>query len=489
MTIPALPVTLDISTVKATKNGGVGPAEPYLLTVFFKVDGETMRIVQRSDGKLVLSGDPVVRRTDSRHDNLPPIRDGQTVAVPDKVGRTTFALQPIALPGALGEAVVGGASGIAGVVYVLADEDNSPDDAILAGYNALVNQLTVELRALVRSIVVDPAAPGSSPVTITDEVIERITERITAKVKQAVKAASGPFQKFAQALNKDDIIGEQVLLFTESALLADTAQSDTDRFNGAGVKGDWTVAWSATAMVPADFNRPRRVTFDLAKLTCVSAGEIGGDEPYMWNVFFTVDGSTVTLGDDLRLRGQAAVTPTPGSHGNLGAGGTAAGQTIEIPDAVGRSTVVLDLVKFPPSLSAALVGGVSGVAGCVSVLLEQDLVAAGAAEAGHQAFNAEVKRILDELIPTLGVGNVSPGPDDLAAMSGRVAEKVREAVLAEGNVLEDIFAGLDPDDVVGFNVFLFTHKTLLAQPHKTIEATYGETGRYSLVGTAIAAPA
>ena len=131
----------------------------------------------------------------------------------------------------------------------------------------------------------------------------------------------------------------------------------------------------------------------------------------MWNVFFTIDGSTVSLRDDLRLRGQAAVTPTPGSHGNLRAGGVAAGQTIEVPDAVGRSTVVLDLVNLPPNLSGALVGGVSGVAGCVSVLLEQNLVAAEAAEAGHQAFNAEIKRILDEIIPTLGVGNVSPSPD------------------------------------------------------------------------------
>jgi len=489
MTIPALPVTIDIATVKATRNGGVGPAEPYLLTVFFKVDGETTKIIHRRDGKLALSGDPLVRRTDSRHGNLPPIRDGQTVAVPDKVGRTTFALQPIPLPGALGEAVVGGASGIAGVVYVLAEADNSPDDAIAAGYDALVDQLTVELRSLVRSVVVDPVAPGASPFTMSEAVKERITERITAKVKQAVKAASGPFQRFAQLLNKDDIIGNDVLLFTESGLLADRAPSDSRRFRGAGVRGDWTLAWSAAATVPPDFGRRRRVTFDLAKLTCESAGEAGGDEPYLWTVFFTIDGTTVSLRDDLRLRGSAALTTTPGSHGNLGAGGVGAGETIQIPDAVGRTTVILDLVKFPASLSGALVGGVSGAAGCVSVLLEQDLVAAGAAEAGHQAFNAEVKRVLDELIATLGVGNVAPSPDDLAALSGPIGDKVRQAILEEGNVLQDVFAGVDPDDVVGFNVFLFTHRALLADPSATITATYGQAGRYQLTGTVSAVPA
>jgi hypothetical protein len=489
MSIPALPVVLDISSVKATRNGGVGPAEPYLLTVFFKVDGETMRVVPRADGKLVLAGDPVVRRTDSRHGNLPPVRDGQTVAVPDRVGRAQLRLQPIPLPGALGDAVVGGASGVAGVVYVLAEQDKSPDDAILAGYNALVNQLTAELRALVGSIVVDPATPGASPLTISEPVIEGITARVSTKVKQAVKAASGPFQKLAQALNKDDIIGNEVLLLTEAGLIADRAQSGTTDFRGPDVRGDWTVSWSATATVPADFTRRRRVTIDLDKLTCVSPGEVAGDEPYLWNAFFTVDGTTVTLRDSLRLAGRAAVTTTPGSHRNLEPGGVGAGQTVHIPDPVGRTTMVLDLIRFPASVSGSLVGGVSGVAGCVSVLLEQDLVADSAAEAGHQAFNAEVTRILDELIPTLGLGNVTPSPEDLAAASGRIAEKVREAVLEEGNILQDLFAGADADDVVGFNVFLFPHKALLAEPRATITATYGDAGRYQVAGTVTAVPA
>lgn len=123
------------------------------------------------------------------------------------------------------------------------------------------------------------------------------------------------------------------------------------------------------------------------------------------------------------------------------------------------------------------------------MLLEQDLVAGDAAEAGHQAFNAEVKRVLEELIPTLGVGNVTPNPDDLAALGARIADKVRQAILDEGNVLQDIFAGADPDDVVGFNVFLFTHAAFLAKPSATITAAYGQSGRYELAGTVTAVPA
>lgn len=490
MSIPNLPVTIDLKSVTAIKNGEAGLAEPYLMTVFFSVDGGTMRIVQRADGKLVLSGTPAVRRTDSRHGNLPEIRDGETVNVPDKVGRNSFALKPIPLPGDLGQAVVGGASGVAGMLYVLAEEDAVSDAAILAGYDALVDQFTVELHNILAGVVVDPAAPGSNPLAVSAAVEEAITQRIKARVKEAVLVNSNLVQKFL-LLDKDDILGTDVLTFTETELLADRSRPFTRLFD-VGIRGEWRISGSADATVPPDFSRRRRVTFDLAKLTCVTAGEgavAGGDEPYMWNVYFTVDGTTVTLRDDLRLSGQAAVVTTPGSHGNLGAGGVTAGQTIEIPDAVGRGSVVLDLIRFPASLSAALVGGVSGVAGCVSVLLEQDLVAANAAEAGHQAFNAEVKRALDELIPTLGVGNTQPSPDDLAALSTRIGDKVRQAILDEGNVLQDLFAGVDPDDVVGFNVFLVTHRQLLSQPQVSIAATYGQAGRYDLVGSITAAPA
>jgi hypothetical protein len=488
MTLPDLPVTLALKTVTATKNGEVRFAEPYLLTLFFKVDGETMTIVQRADGKLALNGNPTIRKTASRHGNLPEIRDGQTVNVPANVGRTTFAMRPIPLPGDLAEVVVGGASGVAGMLYVLAEEDAVSDQAILAGYDALVAQFTAELKGIVSSIVIDPAAPGASPFDVSTAVKEAITERIKAKVKDAILANSNLIQKLGLLVDKDDILGTDVLIFSETSLLADRSQPFSKRFD-VGIRGDWRVAGSADATVPRGMAARRRVTVDLAKLTCVTGNEgavLGGDEPYMWNVFFTVDGSSVALGENLALSGQAVVATTPGSHGNLAAAGVQPGQTIEVPDAVGRSAQTLDLIPFPPSLAGSLVGGISGVTGCVSVLLEQDLVAASAAEAGHQAFNDEITRVLNELIPTLGVGNSTPSPDDLAALSGQIGDKVRAAIVEEGNLLQDLFAGVDPDDVVGFNVFLFSHRDLLAQPQQTFSASYGDAGRYDVTGTVTA---
>ncbi len=476
-TVPNLPVVLDLSTVIATKNGGLGLAEPYLLTVHFQVDGTSMKIVQRADGKLVLQGEPIIRRTPSGHGNLPQMRDGDTKPIPDTIGRFVTSMRPMALPGDLGDLVVGGASGVVGTLYVLNEEDGLSDQSVVAGYDTLVKQFTAELKKIINGIVIDPASPGTTPFTISEEVKKAITERISAKVKATILANSGLI------LNPDDPIGSDVLIFTESALLADPTQQFSKKFD-EGVPGDWTVRGSVTATVPADFTRRRRVTLDLDKLTCVTPTDlVGGDEPYMWNVFFIIDGTTVTLGENLKLSGTASIATTAGSHGNLAVNGVGAGQTVQVPDSVGRFTPVLDLIRFPVSLRDSLVGGISGVVGCVSVVLDQDLVADDAAEAGHQAFNAEVKRVLNELIPTLGVGNPAPSPDDVEALSGEIGEKVRAAILAEGSLLEDIFAGADPDDVIGFKVLLFPHSALLADAQQTLTVTFDDTGRYDMTVT------
>jgi hypothetical protein len=490
MSIPPLPVKVSIDTVTATKNGETGWAEPYLLTVFFKVDGQGAELFQRSDGKLVLHGEPRVRPSASRHGNLPRVRDGQTVDVPGNVGETPFSLRPIALPPPLGDAVVGGAPGVAGVVFVLAEEDAVSDTALRAGYEALVDQLGSELKDVLESVVVDPAAPGANPFSISQEVKDEITARITERVKKAIFANSTLIQK-AKLLDKDDIIGTDVVLFSESDLLGVPVRTFRRRFD-VGARGDWTLEGGFRAEVPADLRRRRRVTFDLVSLTCViptEGGLQGGDQPYMWNVFFTIDGASVAFGEDLRLRGRARVQASVGSHGNLGAGAAAmrAGDRVEIPDPVGRFVADLRLIPFPAALESALVGGVSGVAGCVSVLLEKDLVAPAAAEEGRKAFVDEVTRVLDELIPTLGVGSQTPDPADLEALGDRIGQRVREEILAAGGPVQDLLAALDPDDVIGFRVLLFTHADLIRRPHQPIAITYDDVGRYTAEGSVTAA--
>lgn len=90
------------------------------------------------------------------------------------------------------------------------------------------------------------------------------------------------------------------------------------------------------------------VQFDLERIECHDEGDGWGDaEPYLWTVFFKVDGDTVSLGDDLFLHGTATVTTTPGSHGNLGNTDVGEGDTLIVPSAIGEHTTRLRPIPVP----------------------------------------------------------------------------------------------------------------------------------------------
>ena len=64
------------------------------------------------------------------------------------------------------------------------------------------------------------------------------------------------------------------------------------------------------------------VRIELDRIHCHDEGDaVGSAEPYLWTVFFMIDGSTVSVSSSLTLDGTATVAFTPGSHGNLGSPG------------------------------------------------------------------------------------------------------------------------------------------------------------------------
>jgi len=202
-----------------------------------------------------------------------------------------------------------------------------------------------------------------------------------------------------------------------------------------------------------------QLKFNLDTIHCGDEGDGPGDaEPYLWSVFFKIDGDTTAIkpvNGALHLQGNATVVGTPGNHGNLGVQEVDAGQTVSIPKAIGQFETALAPIPIAgTSLSVA------GVAGVIAILMEADATPDDAVAAGHTALNKALADNLNKLIPTLGLEKQTVTDDDVKALQSKIVSAVTSAIAADINVWDAIgacFTGNCQDDQIGTAKFFFTH--------------------------------
>jgi hypothetical protein len=235
---------------------------------------------------------------------------------------------------------------------------------------------------------------------------------------------------------------------------------------------------------------PLQAQLVLERIHCHDEGDgIGGAEPYLWTVFFKLDGDTVALGDDLFLRGRATVIPTPGSHGNLGDADVDEGEDIGIPWAIGELVTTLRPIPVPAWVADAFgVEDVGGVIGAVTVLMEEDNVSHHGAEAGHAALDAFVRQALDGLVPTIGIGHSMVTPEEIAALTEGAEEAISEAIRSAQSGWENFVSWLDADDLIGHTVFTFGHDRLAETGGEAFSQRWENEGDWELFGRVAAAP-
>ncbi len=81
-----LPTTVKLSSIHCRDEAdGIGNAEPYLWTIFFKIDGET---IKHTPGQFVLNGNAVFKFGPGSHENLGThaVDPGDTVQIPPAIG-------------------------------------------------------------------------------------------------------------------------------------------------------------------------------------------------------------------------------------------------------------------------------------------------------------------------------------------------------------------------------------------------------------------
>lgn len=226
-----------------------------------------------------------------------------------------------------------------------------------------------------------------------------------------------------------------------------------------------------------------KVNYDLQNLKCHDEGDgIGNAEPYLWTIFFKIDGTTCRLNNSLNLEGTATVFTNVGSHGNLGNTDVDEGDNVPIPAAIGQQEMTLSPIPVPQFVRDLGTHDLPAFTGCILVLMEEDNVSDHGAEAGHQALNTAVEAALNSLIPTLGVANQDITDEAIDAMVGAVQGAIESAIENSQNIFENLWSWLNKDDKIGTKVFKFSGDQLLDTNPMPLQVRWQNEGDWEITG-------
>lgn len=213
------------------------------------------------------------------------------------------------------------------------------------------------------------------------------------------------------------------------------------------------------------------IEFKLDRIHCHDEGDgIGNAEPYLWTVFFKVDGDTCVVNtagsNGPFLQGVPTIVTTPGNHGNLGTSDVDEGDDVGVPSIIGEYRTLMK----PIPLTAPLFGvkEVGGMIGCIVVLMEEDNTSGDAIARGHEALDRAVRDNLTAVLGTLSINKPTPTAEDIQAMSDAIGAAVKQSIKDGVSVLDWIVGFGNMDDQIGSAVFLFAHNDLEAAAGSTI---------------------
>lgn len=206
-----------------------------------------------------------------------------------------------------------------------------------------------------------------------------------------------------------------------------------------------------------------KVDLKLDRIKCYDEGDGPGNaEPYLWVVYFKIDGETVVVNSDGPaapfLQGPPVVVGTPGNHANLGNTDVDEGDTVAIPAIIGEFHT--EMRRIPLTTPIAGVESVGGMLGCVVILMEEDNTSSSAIAQGHDALDSSVRDRIAAVMATLSIAHPEPTEEEIEALSDRVADAVKDAIGEGVSVLSWLAGFGNMDDEIGSAVFRFSHSQL-----------------------------
>lgn len=222
------------------------------------------------------------------------------------------------------------------------------------------------------------------------------------------------------------------------------------------------------------------VNVRLTELHCVDEGDGPGTaEPYLWVLFYKLDGETVSMGTGAKLQGNVLTKriPSPG-HGNLGSRDVDAGDTIPIPGDLGAWRTNLVPIPIVDDDARRVIESIKGwdnlpgFIGLTVVLMEEDSLPNDAAIAGYNSLVRTFETELNKVIPTLGLVNQTV---DEELINRQVSEAVRKTVLHVLDFPTTVAAWIvGPDDNLGSASWKFDHDTIAQSGTVGLERGWNE---------------
>ena len=217
------------------------------------------------------------------------------------------------------------------------------------------------------------------------------------------------------------------------------------------------------------------VKIKLKTLTCHNKTEKWGKAvPYLWTIFFRIDGDCVLIANDFKLVGKGVFQHGKGSHGNLNISSIEKGQTISIPSDVGEWATYMT-----PFLIPYFDQKVPSMIGAISILMEQNNVSGKGAEAGHKALNQQV-----ELAVNQSLSEFDPRDVDINDVMGSIKNyfeakvsgftdsiegNIKNAIKKKQSLLRNLWTLVNADNVLGHYVWNFNQKDILESEMQSID--------------------
>ena len=222
-----LQTLISLDRFHCIKMSEFGTAEPYAWTAFFKIDGDTVQVDLRDDGRtgLSLAGVCTFVATQGSHGDLRDrsVAEGDDVPIPAELGEVRLPLTPIRATPRTGLPAGFSVPGTVGVVVALLEENLASDAGAAAGRRAFNRALEQGINGLITNLRMDHPQPDAKD-------IKDLITKVANAVHDAVEGAQGLGRNILSWFDGDALIGARVFTADGDALTATPAQQIDARF-------------------------------------------------------------------------------------------------------------------------------------------------------------------------------------------------------------------------------------------------------------------